>query len=102
MRVLGVIARSDLKWYANTERIVGRANRKLWILRRLKESGAKEGDLIDIYTKQVRSLLEFSVPAWHGSISQVEQKDIERVQKSACHIILGEDYFSYRYALKFG
>ena len=26
--------------------------------------------------------------------------DIERIEKSACHIILGEDYFSYKNALK--
>ena len=100
MRVLGITITSDMKWATNTNIMVTRANKKLWVLRRLKDSGAKEDDLVDIYCKQVRSLLELAVPAWHGGINKDDQMDIERIQKSACHIILGEDYTSYRNALK--
>ena len=100
MRVLGITITSDMKWATNTHNMVTKANKKLWVLRRLKNSGAKEEDLVDIYCKQVRSLLELAVPAWHGSITKDDQMDIERIQKSACHIILGEDYISYRNALK--
>ena len=99
MRVLGVTLQSDMKWGSNTESMVSRANRKLWILRRLKGSGAREEDLVDIYIKQVRSLLEFAVPAWNGGISQAQQVDIERVQKCALHIILDDEYFSYKNAI---
>ena len=56
---------------------------------------------MDVYTKQIRSLLELAAPAWHGAITQEERTDIERIQKCAAHIILGEDYFSYKVALKF-
>ena len=80
--------------------MVTRANKKLWILRRLKFLGAKEGDLVDIYTKQIRSIVELAVPAWHGAITLAEQIDLERTQKCAAHIILGEDYDSYRKALR--
>ena len=100
MRLLGVIIRSDLKWTSNTENIVKKANKRLWILRRLKNLGAEAGDLTEVYTKQIRSVLELAVPAWHGGITQAEQFDIERVQKSASHIILGEQYVSYKSALK--
>ena len=101
MRVLGVIVTSDMKWAANTHHMVTRANKKLWVLRRLKKSGASEEDLVDIYCKQVRSLLELAVPAWHGGLNNVDQLDIERVQKSACHIILDSNYTSYRNALNY-
>ena len=74
-------------------------HQKLWVLRRLKKSGAKTVDLVDIYCKQVRSLLELAVPAWNGGITVEERMDIERVQKSACHIIMGDSYASYRSAL---
>ena len=53
-----------------------------------------------MYVKQVRCLLELAVPAWHGSISQVERTDIERVQKCALHIILGDEYEGYKGALE--
>ena len=57
-------------------------------------------DLLDVYVKQIRSVLELALPAWHGAITLAEQMDIERIQKSVAHIILGEDYVSYREALK--
>ena len=59
------------------------------MLRRLKQFGANTEDLLDVYFKQVRSVLELAVPAWHGAISLIEQQSIERVQKSVDHIILG-------------
>ena len=51
--------------------------------------------------KQVRSILEYAAPVCHSSISGEDRLKIERVQKSALHIILGESYQSYRFALKF-
>ena len=100
LRLLGVVIRSDMKWASNTEYICKRASKKLWILRRLKCLGANSEQLLDIYGKQVRSLVEFAVPAWHGAITVVEKQDIERIQKVALHIILGENYDNYLDALK--
>ena len=53
----------------------------------------------DIFIKQVSSVLEFAVPAWNGAINYAEKRDIERVQKPAVRIILGDDYLSYESAL---
>ena len=100
MRLLGLILTSDMKWAANTEYIVKRAYKKLWVVRRLKGLGANEDELIDIFVKQVRSILELAVPAWHGALTQENRMDIERVQKAALHIVLGNDYTSYKNALK--
>ena len=100
VRLLGLIIRSDLKWVSNTDNMVTKANKKLWILRRLKYLGAEVSDLVDIYMKQIRSILDLAVPVWHDSITLAEQTDIERIQKSATYIILGECYVSYREALK--
>ena len=100
MRLLGLIIRSDLKWTSNTKNIIARASKRLWILRRLKHLGAREEDLLEVYIKQIRCLLELAVPAWQGSLSQAEKIDLERVQKTACHIILGDLYQSYSNALE--
>ena len=96
LRLLGVTMRSDLKWTSNTKDIVKRAYNKLWILRRLKQLGANSEELVDIYNKQCRSILEYAVPAWNGAITKDEIIEIERVQKVALHIILGEQYGSYK------
>ena len=100
VRLLGIIISSDLKWSANTENMIKRAYKKLWIIRRLKGLGASEIDLVELYTKMIRSILELAVPAWQGAITQQERINLERVQKSAAHIILGDNYFSYKMALK--
>ena len=100
IRLLGLIIRSDLKWISNTANIVAKANKRLWILRRLSNLGAKDIDLIEIYTKQIRSVLELAVPAWQGGLTQAEKRDIERVQRCACNIILGSEYQSYNTALR--
>ena len=57
-------------------------------------------DLKDVYYKQVRSILEFSVPVWNSNITKQEIYDIERVQKCFMHIIMGDDYYNYQAALE--
>ena len=99
-KLVGVLIRSDMKWTDNTEYMVKRAYKKLWVVRRLKELGATTPDLLDMYTKQVRCILEFAAPAWHGALTQAERTDMERVQKCALHIILGDQYEGYKNALE--
>ena len=99
-KLLGLVIRSDLSWQSNTECMIRRCNSKLWILRRLKRLGATQEDLLDIYKKQVRSILEYAVPVWHSAITVEQSVAIERVQKTAFHIILGHQYKSYDSALK--
>ena len=99
-KLLGVVLRSDLSWSSTTVDIVKRANKKLWCLKRLKKLGADQNDLLDVYNKQIRSILEYAVPVWHPSLTGEDRLKIERVQKSALCIILGEGYKSYRAALK--
>ena len=56
-KILGLIISSDLSWQANTEYIVQKANKRLWMIRRLKALGANNEDLLEIYRTQVRSVL---------------------------------------------
>ena len=100
MKLLGLTIRSDLSWKSNTTNLIMRAYKKLWAIKRLKSQGAELKDLVDIYVKQVRSILEFGVPVWNSGITQTEVIDIERVQKSFLHIALEHEYLDYQSALK--
>ena len=40
------------------------------------------------------------MPVWHSSLPGTERLRIERVQKTALHIILGDKYKSYSHALQ--
>ena len=64
-----------------------------------KKNGGNISDLIDVYCKQIRSILEFAVPVWNNSITRDEVNDIERVQKTFLYIALGSNYFNYLNAL---
>ena len=98
-KLLGVIVRSDLKWSENTDHICKKGYSRLWLLRRLKGLGANVSEMIDVYNKQIRSVLEMAVPVWQAGLTMQESIQIERVQRTAFHIILGEAYQDYENAL---
>ena len=99
-KLLGVVISSNISWEANTDYIVRRCNQKMWILRRLVKLGARNTDMLDVYIKQIRSIAEFAVPVWNSSLTGNQVIKIERVQKTAMHVILGESYRSYTSSLK--
>ena len=100
VRLLGVIVRSDLKWHSNTKMLCEKGYKRLWMLRNLKKLGASKPALVDVYYKQCRSVLELAVPAWAPGLTKIEVNQLERIQKSACAIILGDSYRSYKSALQ--
>ena len=99
LKLLGVVISNNLKWRSNTDSITKKAFERLWMIRRLKKNGANLTDLIDVYCKQVRSILEFAVPVWNNAITNEEIADIERVQKTFLQIALGKNYIGYTEAL---
>ena len=100
MKLLGVQITADLKWHKNTQYITKKAFSRLWLMRRLNIFGANQSELLDVYIKQVRSVLEFAAVVWHAGLTQINTTDIERVQKRALAIILGPKYTSYENSLK--
>ena len=91
-KLLGVVISDDLKWEANTKYICSRAYKKLWILRRLRVLIDDNSFLVDVYQKEVRSILEFGVPAWHSRLTKLQSSQIEREQKVAVAIIMGNTF----------
>ena len=99
-KLLGLTIRNDLIWKSNTSSLTKRAYKKLWDIKRLKSQGTNLNDLIDIYQKQVWSILEFGVPVWNNGLTQDEVADIERVQKAFLHISLEGEYTDYQSAFE--
>ena len=89
-----------MKWYDNTDSLCRKGYGRLWILRRLARLGATRTDTLDVYQKQIRSVLELAVPVWGPGLTKEEEKQIERVQKAAFRIILGPSYTTYEEALE--
>ena len=99
LKLSGVLITNDLQWTADTTFITKKAYNKLWILRRLKQSGANQQELKDIYIKHVRSVVEYGAVVWHSGLTSENTTNIERVQKCALSVILGKDYQNYENAL---
>ena len=98
-KLLGTIITDDLRWEENTSSLVKKANARLLLLRKAKEYTNCKSDLKIIYISYIRSILEQSSVIWHSSLTSDNQNDIERIQKNALRIILGDQYKSYKSAL---
>ena len=70
------------------------------IIRRVASIGPSQSKLKEIYTIFIRSLLEQSATVWHSSLTEENSSDLERVQKTAVKLILGENYLNYDEALQ--
>ena len=99
-KLLGTVITNDLSWKKNTDKIIKEANKRMVFLHKISKFTNNKQDLRKIYLMQIRSKLEQSAVLWHSSITQKCEKNLERVQKSALKIILGEKYVSYENALK--
>ena len=93
------IITSYLTWNLNIAQIVKKTNVKMELLRRVASFGTSIEDLKNIYFLFVRSQLEQSAVVWHSSLTEENIVDLERVQKSAVKIIMGEKYKSYKKSL---
>ena len=99
-KLLGVIFQSNLRWQANTDFLCQKAYSRLWMLRRLKNFGADQESILDVYHKQVRCVLELNVAVWEPGLNQAQIKQLERVQKCAFYVIMGDQYLDYESAVK--
>ena len=100
-RLLGLVFKSNLSWQANTDIMFNKGYARLWMLRRLNHLGASQSEMLDVFFKQIRSILEMAVAVWLPGLTQAECLQIERVQKCALHVILGEKYENYDHAVKY-
>ena len=95
-----MVISQDLKWFKNTSYICEKARKRLWILRRVLEFKLSTHELFDVYTKEIRSVLELAVPVWHSGLTKSQTKQIENIQKLAFRIILRKNYINYEQACK--
>ena len=98
-KLLGTIITDDLKWNANTDELVKKGNQRMLLLRKSAEFTKSVLDLKTIYLSYVRNLVEQSSVLWGSTLTEENKQDLERVQKNACRIILGNKYTHYELSL---
>ena len=60
----------------------------------------KTEDLIEVYVLYIRSLAKYCLVAFHPSLTIEQSNKIERIQRTALKIILGDMYIDYSAALE--
>ena len=91
VKLLGVILQNDLKWDSHID-MIGKANKKLFMIRKLKQTGLTQKELVTVYKGYVRPILEYAAPVWHPGITQRQSNQVESVQKRVCRIVLGHQF----------
>ena len=100
LKLVGYQLRSDMRTISNTEYIVKRAWKRMWVVRRLKALGASEQELLKVLRAQVLSVLQFATPAWSTLLTGQESNRIESVLRTGLYLVYGERFQSFSWALR--
>ena len=100
MKLVGYQLRTNLRTISNTNYIVRRAWKRMWVVRRLKTLGASEQDLLKVLRAQVLSVLQFATPAWSTLLTVAESTKIESVLKTGLYLVYGNRFKSFNWALR--
>ena len=98
--LLGTVITDRLTWDRNTEELVKKGYKRMRLLSTAAAFTNNRKELKDIYLTFIRSILEQSAVVWHSSLSVKNKSDLERVQKAAVRVIMGNNYSSYKNSLK--
>ena len=77
-KLLGVTLSNDLTWNRHVDCIVKKAAKRVYIcyLYQLKRAGISQLDLVRVYTRVVRPVLEYACPVWHTNLSKYLSESI--------------------------
>ncbi len=89
-KFLGVHITKDLTWSAHTDAVLKKAHQRLFFLRRLRKYGTSPSILRSFYTCTVESILTGCITAWFGNSTAGNRRALQRVVKTARHIVGGE------------
>ena len=71
------------------------------MLRRLKELGASCTEMLAVFYKQIRCVLEMAVAVWEPGLTKAQSNQLEMVHQCAFYIIMGSSYTNYEAAVNF-
>ena len=76
------------------------ANKKMAMLHRFSKFTKNRSHLLHLFKTQVRGCLEYCSTVWHSGLTDADSKDIERIQRAAMRVVMGNKYEGYDEALK--
>jgi hypothetical protein len=99
-KLLGVWLANNLSWDIHVDKILKKANSRIYALRLLKKAGLSPLNIVHIYCAVIRSQLEYASPVW-SALPKTLSDLIESVPKRALKIAYPTlSYHSYDEALQ--
>ena len=74
--------------------IVKSANKRVWVIRNLKNARVSNADILEVYCAVIRSVLVYALPVFASSFTELLSRSIERVQSTSLKTIFGFEYSS--------
>jgi hypothetical protein len=83
---------------AQVEAIEQKTKRRMWILRHLRNFGFSQEELVQVYSAQIRSVVEFCSVVYHSLLTSEQADALERLQYQCLKCIYGygDSYRSLR------
>ncbi len=86
-KFLGVTITKDFSWSDNIACIVGKAQQRLYFLRKLRRANLPQTLMVNFYRCTIESILTNCMTSWYGSCTKAAQKDLQQVVKTAQDIV---------------
>ena len=88
-KILGVFIQSDFCWNVQTEHMIQKASKKIWLLRRMRELGVDQKTVAEYWKAEGLCHLEYGSPVWSGALTKQNERDLARVNRRAVAAITG-------------
>ena len=89
LRILGVLIQDDLGWRSQINKMIKRASKTVWVIRRMKTLGVDQDTLVNYWKAEGRVHLEMACPVWHSGLTLGQSRDLDRAQRMAMAAIAG-------------
>ena len=98
-KLLGTWITSDITWNKNTQFLTKKDYSRMQLLHKAAKFTRSKRDLKSIYITYIRPVLEQSSCVWHSSLTTENASDLERVQKAATRVIMGNNFVDYHHSM---
>ena len=86
-KYLGTFIDSNLNWKTNTQRLVAKANQRMYFIRKLKSFRVCNDILFLFYQCVIQSIITSCITVWYGNLRAKDIRKLERVTKAASKTI---------------
>ena len=82
-KLLGLLINSNLTWNDHIIEVIRKASKRMYFLIQLRRARVPSHDLVLFYKSCVRSVIDYSIPAFYNVLPQYLKNELVRIEKRA-------------------